>query len=169
MAHTFKSRDMVEEPKIREFTVRFLSPGNVRSCTHKASPTRLTKHESNDDDTNTHTKVDGGKSVKSQPYTENQRSLKNAKGRRSPPHGKAHQLVIQYHMVIPENIHVSNIIHTNQSIFRKIQIQIQIQRQIDQVGGMPAITINGKRNHKCERKRRSVWEGFGGKKWKEEM
>lgn len=46
------------------------------------------------------------------------------------PQGKAHQLVIQYQMASPENTHASNIIQTEQVIFRCICVSTYIQMHV---------------------------------------
>lgn len=55
--------------------------------------------------------------------TKNYRQLRDAESRRnSLTQGRAHALGIQYQMVGPENVHTSNIIQTEQAIFRNMCI-----------------------------------------------
>ena len=58
-------------------------------------------------DSNRHANVDRGNPMRPQPYTRNYRDAES--GRNHPPQGRAHQLVIQYQMVSPENIHQGNL------------------------------------------------------------
>ena len=60
--------------------------------------------------------------MKLQSYPKNYRNYrrKAGRGRGGPPQGRAHQLVIQYQMVNPENIHTSSIIQTAQVISMNI-------------------------------------------------
>ena len=58
-----------------------------------------------------------------QPYPKYYRQLrKSGSKRNSLPQGRAHQLIIQHQIVIPENIHRNNIIQTKQLIFRNIHV-----------------------------------------------
>ena len=68
---------------------------------------------------------------------------------------RAHQLVVQYQSVIPENIHTNNVIYTYQVIFRNIYVHVCIH------------SINKKRSHGFERKSDGVYGQVAGKKRKE--
>lgn len=48
------------------------------------------------------------------------------RGRETLPRGGAHKLVIQYQTASPENIHISNIIHTVQVVLMYLEIYIYI-------------------------------------------
>ena len=59
----------MEKPKEQRIFCDIVSPRNVRSYTHKFSPTLLPKHELNKGTNNRHARVDGVKTTRSQPYT----------------------------------------------------------------------------------------------------
>ena len=79
----------------------------LRLCllvTSKATPWKSHQYELNK--SNRHAKVDRWKTTQPQPYTKNYRQLRNVEsGRHSLPEERAHQLVIQYQMVSPANMH----------------------------------------------------------------
>lgn len=64
---------------------------------------------------------------------------------------KRHQVVIQYQMVSPEDIHGSNIIQTKQVTFRNIY---NIYLYVYAYTYLHAITINERRGHKFKGKLR---------------
>lgn len=69
---------------------------------------RLPKYELDKDNTNRCAKVDRREIMRPQPYTRNDRQLRNAEnGRIHLPQGREHQFIIQYQMINPENIHVT--------------------------------------------------------------
>lgn len=72
----------------------------------------------NKEDTNRHVKVDGKEPREPQIYTKNYRQLRilRAKEISLPPREKAHQFVILYQMISPENIHAGKIRQTEQPI-----------------------------------------------------
>jgi hypothetical protein len=62
-----------------------------------------------------------------QSYTKNCRQLSKARRERGGlPQGTVCQLVVKLQIVNPENIHTSNIIWTQQVIFRKIKVYTSI-------------------------------------------
>lgn len=57
--------------------------------------------------------------MRTQPYTRNYRKQRDAESKRnSLLQGKAQQLIIQYPVGSPENVHTRNIVRTEQVIFR---------------------------------------------------
>lgn len=95
----------------------FVSPNNVRNYIHKISPTWLRKHDLNEDDTIFNVK--GGRLTSPPFYTKNYRQINAGSSRDSFPQRRAHQLVVQYQMASPENIHTSSI-HTGQVVFMNV-------------------------------------------------
>lgn len=74
---------------------KVVSPSNVRSYTHRVSLTGLPKAELNKNN-NTHANVNGGKTMRPQPYTRKYRPLRSVEiSRDSLPWGRAYQFVIQ--------------------------------------------------------------------------
>jgi hypothetical protein len=66
--------------------------------------------------TNRHAKLKG---EGPQLYQKNHRQLRSAEGRRNSPAGRrAHRFVIQFQIVIPENMYVSHSIQIVQVVFR---------------------------------------------------
>lgn len=67
--------------------------------------TWLPKHDPNEDNINRHANMDRWRKEHKEPETKNSRQLRNAKrGRISLPQERATKLVVQYQLVIPENI-----------------------------------------------------------------
>jgi hypothetical protein len=92
----------------------------------QASATQLPKQELSKDN-NGPAKVGGEKTTRPQPYTKSYRQLRDAEHRRdSLSQGRTHPLLIQYQMVSPENKHTSNIIQTEEFIFRNIYMYLHI-------------------------------------------
>lgn len=77
----------------------------------------MLKHDLNMEDTNRHVKWEGRKLMRLQAYTENYRQLKNAEWENSPSQGRAHQLVTQYPVCIPENVRINKIVQTEEFAF----------------------------------------------------
>ena len=58
-----------------------------------------------------------------QPYTKNHTQVRKAESRRNYlPQGRAHQFVIQYQMLLSENVHTSYITQTVQVVFDIIYV-----------------------------------------------
>lgn len=77
---------------------------NVRSYTDKISPTWLSKHELNEDNTNRHADRDWGKLRRSHLYTKSYRQLRRAERGR-----KTGWLIIHYQMFRTQNINMQDI------------------------------------------------------------
>jgi hypothetical protein len=75
---------------------------------------------------------------------------KSGSWRGDPSQGKEYQLVAQYQIIGPENMHTSNIIWIHQVIIRNMYPYKSIH--------MHAITISEKRGYQFERVGRSIWE-----------
>lgn len=65
----------------------------------------LPKPELNKDNNNRHAKVDRGKNIRFQTHKELQTTKECCEWERYVLQDRTHQLVIQYHMVSPENMH----------------------------------------------------------------
>lgn len=102
--------------RIRASVVR-VSPSNVRCYTHMVSTMYPPEHEPNKASNKRHAEVHRGKPGRAQPCIKNYTQLRNARRRNKSSLGKSTQLVTQYQMVSPENIHTRNIIQTEQVIW----------------------------------------------------
>ena len=122
---------------------------------------RLPRNNLSKDNPNRHAKEDRVKHIRPKPYTESYRQLRNVESRRkkSSP-GLSYQLVIQYQVVRPVNIHTSHSIQTGNYI---------CNIYVNNYTYMYITTINEKRGHKFESELEGYMRGFGGRKGKEEM
>lgn len=78
----------------------------------KVSATWLPKCDLSKDNTHGHDKADGERPIRPQSYRKNYRKWREAWSRKGgPSQGRKLQLVVQYQIVNPENIHRSNIIY----------------------------------------------------------
>jgi hypothetical protein len=85
------------------------------------------KYGLNKEDTNKHAKVHREDFTMQQPSTKNHKQFsKSGHGKGSLSQGRTHQLVVQFQMVIPENMHAGSIIRTEQILFSNLCIQIYI-------------------------------------------
>lgn len=117
-----------------------MPPSNIRSNTHKVSPTWLPKCELNKD-TKKHAKLYGKKPTRPQPYMINYRQLSKARSRTGDPlQGRAHQLAFWCQVGSPKNMQVT-LYECNRS-YLGIHMHMQIH--------MHALTSDGKRGHECE-------------------
>lgn len=65
----------LQEPENQGVCCEIVFPRNVTSYTHKVSPTWLSKHELNKDNTDRHAKVYERQPIRPQPYTKNYKQL----------------------------------------------------------------------------------------------
>lgn len=77
--------------------------------TPKRLPSFMPKQKLNKDDVNGHVNETGEKPMRLQPYTKNYRQLRKTEQQKLLPNGRAHQVVIQYPMLRPEDMHTGNI------------------------------------------------------------
>jgi hypothetical protein len=95
-----------------------MSSSDVRSYTQKVLPRGLFKCELKEDNNSRHVNMNGGRSWGPNPM-KNYRQPRIAESFRNGLfQGRAHQLVIQYLMAIPEYIHMRNITQTEYVTFR---------------------------------------------------
>ena len=96
------------------------------------------------------------KPMRPHPYTKKYSQLWKTESRRGRlPWGRAHQLVNQFQMAIPENIHTSNTVQPCQVIFRNIYVHTHTHTH------MHVITIS-KRGHKLKGSKEEYMEGLEG-------
>jgi hypothetical protein len=97
----------------------------------------------------------GGKPMRPSPYKKKDRQLRNAgNGRNSLPWGNTQQVVGQYQMVSPRNIHTSNRIQTSR-LYLEIYVCVCVYIYIYIY--MREITISEKRGYEFEREQGEIY------------
>lgn len=128
----------MSEPEEQGICCETVSSNNVRNCAHKASPTKLPKHETKEN-SNKRAKVEEEKVTRTQAYTEDYRQVRKAEhGRHSLPQGGAHRLVTQHQTISPENTHAGSIIQMEPAKFRKILVFTYaptVKREVEEQSG----------------------------------